>query len=305
MRKLGTVIVVCASAFVASAADAQEQLKARHVHPLTGETFADLVPIVQGNGQNPAKHVPIHFGSVLSDSATGCGADVGCGEGCGEGCTAAESDCCLFGSEPLLSCLRNRKSGFSDDVTYSVGGELRHRYMDEQNRLRPGGPAASTYDLWRATPFVSMTYGNTFSGYVQAIDASAFGYDSPLFPIGIDVNRSDLLRYYGELSLGEVAGGELKYRYGRQFLKYGAQHLLSPLGWSNTFRNFEGHKLVWTSEDWTIDAFSMASVNGAAGGAGFGFTTFDTVDSDRQVHGGPRCACAGGRAGVWCVWRGV
>ncbi|MEO2035847.1 MAG: alginate export family protein [Planctomycetaceae bacterium] len=141
------------------------------------------------------------------------------------------------------------------------------------------------YHLWRFTPFATMTYNDTFTGYIQAIDASAFGYDPPLTPVGIDINRSDLLQYYAEINLGEVGDGNLKYRYGRQFLKYGSQHLLSPLGWSNTFRNFEGHKLLWTSGDWAVDAFSMGSVNAAAGGSGFSPTAFDNVDTDRRVHG--------------------
>ncbi len=160
--------------------------------------------------------------------------------------------------------------------------------MNEQNRLRPGVPAGgarSTYNLWRFTPFVSITWNEFLTGYVQVIDASAFGYDAPLTPVGIDINRGDLLRYYAELNLGDIAGGNLKYRYGRQFLKYGAQHLLSNLSWGNTFQNFEGHKLLWKSGHWAIDAFSMASVNAAAGGSGFGRTSSDTVDSDREIHG--------------------
>ncbi len=215
-------------------------------------------------------------------SAAAC-VDSGCVSGCTEDgtCGGQCSECAVS----VLDGLKNRPASFSDDVTYSVGGGIRYRFMDERNRLRPGGPASSTYDLWRLTPHVSVTWDNLITGYVEAIDASAFGYDAPLFPLGIDVNRGDLLRYYGEINLGDVAGGSLRYRYGRQFLKYGSQHLLSPLGWSNTFRNFEGHKLIWKSGDWTVDAFSMASVNNAAGGAGYAPSAFDTVDSDRQVHG--------------------
>jgi hypothetical protein len=288
MKMHRLAIALSVGAMLSSAGIAQEVQGNKHIHPLTGYAPADAVPIVRDSGTTTSAQPMMHQSAFASPSAAACGD--GCAVECGEGCIAAEEEaaCCLFGDTALLSCMRNRKSCFSDDLTYSVGGALRHRYMNEKNRLRPGVPpggARATYDLFRFTPFVSMTYNDTVSGYVQAIDASAFGYDAPLGPVGIDVNRSDLLQYYAELNLGEIAGGDLKYRYGRQFLKYGAQHLLSPLAWSNTFRNFEGHKLAWNSGDWAVDAFSMASVNAAAGGSGFSPTAFDTADSDRQIHG--------------------
>jgi hypothetical protein len=263
---------------------AQEFQVNKHIHPLTGHAPADAVPIVRDTRATASALPTIYQSAFAAPSAATCG------DGYGEGCVAAEEEaaCCLFGDKPLLSSLRNRKAGFSDDPTYSVSGELRHRYMNEKNRLRPGVPAGgarATYDLFRFTPFVSLTYNDTVTGYVQAIDASAFGYDAPLTPVGIDENRSDLLQYYAELNLGEVAGGDLKYRFGQQFLKYGSQHLLSPLAWSNTYRNFEGHKLAWNSGDWAVEAFSMASVNAAAGGSGFSDSSFDNSDSDRKIHG--------------------
>jgi hypothetical protein len=50
-----------------------------------------------------------------------------------------EDDCKLnriFGDKPLFPNLKNQKSG---PLTYSLGGQLRHRYMNEENRLRPPG----------------------------------------------------------------------------------------------------------------------------------------------------------------------
>lgn len=231
-----------------------------------------------GCATTPMAHIP------------GC-ETVGCAEaGCGavEGCVE-EEDClthsldAIFGDKPLLGCLRDQEMG---PFKYSVGGALRHRYMNEKNRIRPGGAGQTDYHLWRFTPFIDMSYGDNISGRVEGIDASAFGYDAPFGPVGIDVNRMDLLQAYVDIKLADFeGGGTLKYRYGRQFLKYGSQHLLSPLAWANTFRNFEGHKLMYTSKDWNIDGFHMNSVNGAAGGAGFSDSSFDEADSDRTISG--------------------
>ena len=226
-------------------------------------------------------------------SCTETAAD-GCGESVDVGCGYVASDWeTLFskfgGDEPLLKCLKDQKAG---DLTYSAGGEIRYRYMDESNRLRPGGPGQSHYDLWRLTPYLQANYNDFIGGYVSAIDASMFGLDAPYTPSQIDINRADLLQYYVELKVGEIGDGTLKYRYGRQFLQYGGQRLLSSLAWANTFRNFEGHKFLYTSDDWDIDAFAMQSVNAVAGNSPHPHS-FDTPDQSRWI------------SGVYSTWKGL
>lgn len=190
----------------------------------------------------------------------------------------------LFGRISGDNPLGDLKSGHIGDFRYAAGGEIRYRLMNEGNRLRPGGPGQSTYNLWRTTPFVSLSYNDLVSGYVQAIDASMTGLDAPYSPLPIDVNRTDLLQVYGELNLGEVTDGTVRYRYGRQLLQYGSQRLLSPLAWANTLRNFEGHKLMYSGDDWDIDAFAMQSVNGAAGNSPRP-RDFDHADQSRWISG--------------------
>ena len=224
-----------------------------------------------------------------SESAQAGDVAAGCAESCGEsagGCfdgptlDLKELFHSVAGDTPLLQDLRDQQAG---GITYSVGGELRYRFMNEKNRLRPGGPGRSDYDLWRFTPFLSV--GNEFvQGHVQAIDASIFGIDAPYTPLPIDQNRSDLLQYYVDIRLTDSDSGSLTYRYGRQFLKYGSQRLISPLAWSNTYRNFEGHKLMAAHGDWNIDAFAVQSVNGAAGNSPHPYS-FDTPDQSRWLLG--------------------
>ena len=217
---------------------------------------------------------------LQADDAKACG-EPGCGE---SGCV--DNSCVginwLQGNASLFESFNTANE---DEWSYSAGAQLRHRYMDESNRLRPGGPADSSYNLWRFTPNVSVNYNDIFGAHIEAIDASAFGYDAPLFPVGIDVNRSDLLQAYVDLKIADIdGGGSLKYRYGRQFLNYGSQHLLSPLAWANTFRNFEGHKLMYSTPDWDIDGFHLNSVNNAAG-APFRPRSFDQPDQSRTISG--------------------
>lgn len=187
----------------------------------------------------------------------------------------------VAGTDSIFSGLKNQQAG---DLKYSVGGELRHRFMNEDNRLRPPGGNAE-YSLWRFNPHLKLQY-NRVGALVEGIDASAWQEgDAAYAPVPIDVNRWDFLRYYAELTLYEQCGTSLKYRYGRQFLKYGGQRLLSPLAWANTFRNFEGHKFLYSSGDWNVDAFMMKSVNAAAGGSGFNTNKPDSADEDRWISG--------------------
>ena len=116
----------------------------------------------------------------------GCGEDVDC-----LSCDYKVLDVhALFdsvaGDKPIFPCLKDQQVG---GLKYSVGAELRYRYMHEQNRLRPGGPGQSGYDLWRFTPYLQANYNDFIGGYVQAIDASMFGLDAPYSPTVIDINR--------------------------------------------------------------------------------------------------------------------
>ncbi|MCA9065982.1 MAG: alginate export family protein [Planctomycetaceae bacterium] len=217
-----------------------------------------------------------------------CG-DPGCGEnGCGENVSVCGYESLglesLFsefsGDRPLLADLQGQKVG---GLTYSVGGELRYRHINERNRLRPPVAGMTNYDQWRFTPYVSMSYDRV-TGYVQAIEAPTFGVDAPFTDLPIDTNRADLLQAYVDIKIGEIGDGKLSYRYGRQLLKYGGQRLISPLAWSNTFRNFEGHKLVYTDSDWDIDGFAVQSVNGAGGNL-FRPVSFDHADQSRRLTG--------------------
>ena len=203
--------------------------------------------------------------------------------------------------EPWLMLPRDQE--LTDDWTYSIGGELRYRYMDERNRLRPMGAAArDTYDLWRFTPFLEVK-NDSITGFVQAIDASIFDNDISFLPI--DINRADLLRYYADVNLITFdGGGELHLKAGRQFLKYGSQHLLSPLGWSNTYRTFEGAKLYYTDDVWSIDAFAMRPVNGAAVASQFRPYSPDSPDSSNWLSGvyATFKQMPGGVADLYWIW---
>lgn len=159
--------------------------------------------------------------------------------------------------------------GFFDGSTLSAGGEIRHRYMDEDNRLRPGGPGQSTYNLWRWRQYLDFKVRDEFRVYVEMIDASQFGEELPV--TAIDVNRWDIQNAFFDVKIAERDDKPVYFRVGRQELLYGApqgivpsgQQVLSPLDWANTRRNFEGFKLISKGSDWDVDLFAVRPVNTA------------------------------------------
>jgi hypothetical protein len=155
-------------------------------------------------------------------------------------------------------------------LTLSYGGEIRHRYMNEDNRLRPGGPGRTDYDLYRWRQYVDLKYRDEFRVYVEGIDASIFDADLPV--TGIDKNRWDIQNAFFDLKVAERDGKPVYFRAGRQELLYGTpfpgaaspgQQVISPLDWANTRRNFEGFKLFSKGETWDLDLFAVQPVNTA------------------------------------------
>jgi len=148
-----------------------------------------------------------------------------------------------------------------DGITVSTGGELRFRYIDEVNRLRPGGPGDSSYDQWRWRHYIDVRASDWIRAYIEMIDGSTNHADLPLQ--GIDKNRWDLQNYFADIRLPSVTDDPFYFRVGRQELLYGSQRLVSTLDWSNIRRNFEGLKVFTRQDTWDFDAFIVNPVNTA------------------------------------------
>ena len=229
--------------------------------------------------------------SVL-DSCDGCAdtCDGSPAKTCGDGCSLFDKlpkGTCL---SDIVLCEEDSCDGSGKKLTLSGGAAIRYRYYSEDNRLRPpgiGGSRQSAYNQWRTTPFVELAWGNDLILFAEGIDAANFGEDNGVPILPIDENRYDMLRYWADAKLLEGENGNLRARVGRQFLLYGDQHVLSPLAWANTFRNFEGARLYWEGENWDIDGFAMRGVNGPAGQAPaqFRFNDYDTPDQSRYLLG--------------------
>lgn len=266
--------------------------KAVSAQPTPGKPAEDVpevapapekVPTEKGYDDAPMEMAP----TVLDNPCESTSCDPGCDLACDE--EEGWLSSFLNSPDPLLKDYRNVPM-FDDPSCcdgsswyYSVGGEFRYRYMDERNRLRPQGTLRkSNYHLTRFTPFIEV--GNDWiKGYVRGIDAQITGHDIPF--VAIDRNRWDLMEYYVDAKVGEIDGAPVRVRYGRQVLLFGDQHLVSPLGWANTFRTFEGTRGYVRGDTWDFDAFAVQASNGAARGIVFKPEQFDTKDESRWFSG--------------------
>jgi Alginate export len=225
-------------------------------------------------------------GSSCSTCNPGCAesSSTGCGTCGSTGCSSCgcESSCLVDDIFSFTDDLKNIEFGnHCDPWSIGFGGALRFRHINEDNRLRPGGPGKSTYDQWRWQNWVEVRKGDSFAAHVEMIDASTFNQE--LFPLAIDENRADILQAYADVKLIELDSRSVYLRSGRQFLKYGSQHLVSPLAWANTYRTFEGFKLFSPGEQWDIEAFATQTVT--VSGNHFHPTSADHTDESKSFSG--------------------
>jgi hypothetical protein len=164
----------------------------------------------------------------------------------------------LFGEE--LKFLRSDL--YDNTFTLATGGEIRHRYMNEDNRLRPGGPVHTDYNLWRWRQYIDAHWCD-FRVYAELIDADSFGSTAP--DQAIDVNRWELLNLFADWTFLRDDLGAHTVRVGRQELLFGRQRLVSPLDWGNTRRNFQGVRYMLKGDDYRLDVFATHPVNSATG----------------------------------------
>lgn len=151
---------------------------------------------------------------------------------------------------------------FGVPLSVSTGGEIRYRFMNEDNRLRPGGPLHADYNLWRWRHYVDTKLGD-FRVYAELLDASAYDSEGPDQPI--DVNRWDLQNLFADWVFLDGDLGKHTFRYGRQELLFGRQRLVSPLDWANVRRNFQGYHYLLKGDSYSFDAFAVNPVNTANG----------------------------------------
>ncbi len=146
----------------------------------------------------------------------------------------------------------------TDDLTLTVGGSFRTRLEAETNkRFGSASPSQDTFLLHRYMWHFDLRYRKLARIFYEGISAHIEDRDRGLLPI--HENRWDAHQlFFDARVLGEDV--PLTLRFGRQELMYGKERLISPLGWANTRRRFDGVKLFYEAEKFNVDAFYVRPV---------------------------------------------
>jgi hypothetical protein len=105
---------------------------------------------------------------------------------------------------------------------------------------------------------MEVTAASWISGFVQAQDSEAPGI-APAHITPSIKDEFDLHQAYIQLQNGEK--GWIRFRVGRQELRYGAERLIGVSDWVNAPRVFDGFRLVVGSVRDHVDIFSTSVVN--------------------------------------------
>jgi hypothetical protein len=138
-----------------------------------------------------------------------------------------------------------------DDFMFTTGGEWRGRYVNETDSRLSGKD--NTYYQGRTRIYGDFWFLDKFRIFAEFINAQTLDADLP--PMPIDQYNPNFLNLFADLNLGNIYNQPLWLRGGRQELLYGSQRLISPLEWANTRRTFQGAKLFWQNEKFSLDGF--------------------------------------------------
>lgn len=178
-------------------------------------------------------------------------------------------------SEPLdgLKFIR-----LDDDVSLTIGGELRTRYEAFED---PGfglrAYARDDYALQRILIHGDLRVGDRFRAFAQVVSAFQLGSESTPSPIQDDV--LDLQQAFGDLKLGEE-DTTITFRAGRMEMAYGSSRLVSPRDPPNVRLNFDGVRaMLALGGGIKIDAFLTRPVEQERG-------VFNDGENDGQTFWG-------------------
>ncbi len=145
--------------------------------------------------------------------------------------------------------------GVNDQWSVSVGGQLRVRWEHWDNF--GFDPAADDdFVLVRFRLHGDLQYSDRFRIFVEGKSADATERDLPGGRRTVDVDTLALQNAFLEMKVHD----RIVLRPGRQELLYGRQRLVSPLDWANARRTFDGGKVMWTDNEWKVDAFWVRPV---------------------------------------------
>ncbi len=168
------------------------------------------------------------------------------------------------------------------DVWISFGGQARVRgelWRDFGFGQVP--PTASRDDelaLFRFLAHADLHVGRDFRVLLQGKSALLSDRELPGGKRPTDEDRLDVQQLFADASFGEPGATRFTLRGGRSMLRFGKERLVSPLGWSNTLRAWDGVQGIVERGSWKATGFWTCVVEVDPTGA-------NEADDDNQFYG--------------------
>jgi hypothetical protein len=162
----------------------------------------------------------------------------------------------------------------------SFGGSARLRLESWWNFAWGTEPpdADDTFLLWRALVHGDFHFGEHVRAFVQGKSALSTDRDLAGGRRALDVDTLALEAAFVDLKLSFDEDVTFVLRPGRQPLAFGKQRLVSPLGWSNTLRRWDGVTGILEWGQWDLTGFWAQFVP-------VDKYDFNESDSDIQLYG--------------------
>jgi hypothetical protein len=142
-----------------------------------------------------------------------------------------------------------------DRLWAGFGGSVRGRW-EVWHQFAFGSPPSphDSYGLAQYRIHADVHATKFLRGFLEVKSAFATDRDLPGGERTLDVDELALQNGFVEGRV-PIEGGSLSLRMGRQELLFGKQRLVSPLGWSNTRRAWDGFRFDFELQGWTATVF--------------------------------------------------
>lgn len=139
-------------------------------------------------------------------------------------------------------------------IWLSLGGRADTRLESWEN-FGFGTANDDDFILTRGFLHADVHFGKKMRVFVEGKTAQSTERELPGGRRGLDVDTIAVHQAFADFQLVQNGDSSLRLRAGRQMFIFGAQRLISPLPWANTFRTWDGISAQWQKGGWTIDGF--------------------------------------------------
>ncbi len=143
------------------------------------------------------------------------------------------------------------------EIWASFGGSLRLRFESWWNfAFLPSAVGDDTFLQSRLLLHGDVHLGENFRVYVEGKSSLSTDRSLPGGKRTLDVDTLALQQAFVDLMVPlDDDGASLIIRPGRQMYLFGKQRLVSPLGWSNTLRTWDGVTAILAWDNWRVEGF--------------------------------------------------